>query len=148
VARILFVCTFNAVRSPIAAALMKRQLGLPHEVESAGIFSDAVDPFAVATMAELGIDLGDHEGRALDELDPAAYSVAIALSPEAHRALPRWIGAADCAVEFWPVADPAAREGNRDERIAAYRMMRDDLLRRIRRRFERGEEGRAAPEGA
>jgi protein-tyrosine-phosphatase len=146
-ARILFVCTFNAARSPIAAALLKRHSGLQYEVDSAGIFSDEVDPFAVATMAELGVDLTNHEGRTLSDLDPADYAVAIALSPEANRAARAWKGAAACHMEVWPIADPGAVEGNRDERVAAYRAIREDLLRRIRRRFD-GARGRGASEGA
>jgi protein-tyrosine-phosphatase len=133
--RVLFVCTFNSARSPIAAALVTRHLGLDLDVDSAGLYADAIDPFAVATMAELEIDLAGHEARALAELDPARYGVVIALSREAHGAVLDWKGKAACHVEYWPIADPAAREGSRAERVEAYRLMREDLLRRIRHRF-------------
>jgi protein-tyrosine-phosphatase len=133
--RILFVCTFNAARSPIAAALVARHLGLPLEVESAGVHVDDIDPFAVAAMAELDIDLTGHEARALDDLDPARYGVVVALSPEAHGAVLDWKGAAPCHVEYWPIVDPGALEGSRAERVEGYRVMRQDLLRRIRHRF-------------
>jgi protein-tyrosine-phosphatase len=132
---VLFVCTFNSARSPIAAALVTRHLGLDRDVESAGVYADPIDPFAVATMAELDIDLVGHEPRALAELDPARYGVVIALSPEAHGAVLDWKGNAVCHVEYWPVVDPAAREGSRAERVETYRLMRGDLLRRIRHRF-------------
>ena len=114
---------------------MARHAGLPFEVESAGVYADEVDPFAVATMAELEIDLSRHEARALAELDPARYGVVIALSPEAHGAVRDWKGKAACHVEYWPVADPGALEGSRAERVEGYRVMRQDLLRRIRHRF-------------
>jgi len=134
-APILFVCTFNSARSPVAAALMTRHLGLPLDVESAGLYGDDIDPFAVATMAELGIDLAGHEARALADLDPARYGVVIALSPEAHGAVLDWKGTAPCHVEYWPIAEPGALESSRAERVEGYRVMRQDLLRRIRHRF-------------
>ncbi|HEX4113089.1 MAG TPA: low molecular weight phosphatase family protein [Stellaceae bacterium] len=133
--RALFVCTFNSARSPIAAALVTRHLGLALEVDSAGVYAGDIDPFAVATMAELDIDLAAHEARALADLDPARYGVVIALSPEAHGAVLDWKGHAPCHVEYWPTVDPGALEGSRAERVEGYRLMRQDLLRRIRHRF-------------
>lgn len=133
--RVLFVCTYNSARSPIAAALATDHLSLDIEAESAGVFPDDIDPFALATMTELGIDLARHEARALIALDPARYGVVIALSREAHGAVLDWKGNATCHVEYWPIPDPAAREGSRAERVETYRLMREELLRRIRHRF-------------
>ena len=67
----------------------------------------------------------------LEELEGLSFDLIVTLSPEAHHkalALTHRIAA---AVEYWPTADPTAVEGNRDQRLAAYRAVRDQLMDRI-----------------
>jgi protein-tyrosine-phosphatase len=135
---VLFACGLNSIRSPMAAALLKQMFGDSFRVASAGVRRDAVDPFAVAVMAEIGIDISAHEPITIDELedlDGLDFDLIVTLAPEAHHtalALTHRIGA---AVEYWPTADPAATEGNREQRLEAYRSVRDQLIARIKERF-------------
>jgi protein-tyrosine-phosphatase len=132
---VLFACTFNSIRSPIAAALMRRFHPGRVFVDSVGVRAGSVDPFAVAVMAEIGIDIAGHQSKSFDELDDTSFDLVISLSPDAQHTAIELTRASACEVEFWPVFDPTAVEGNRAETLAAYRLVRDQLQKRILERF-------------
>ena len=135
---VLFACGLNSVRSPMAAALLRRMRGAPLYVASAGVRAAEPDPFAVAVMDEIGIDISAHRPitfEELEDLEGLNFDLIVTLSPEAHHkalALTHRIAA---EVEYWPTADPADVEGNRAQRLDAYRAVRDQLMERIRSRF-------------
>lgn len=133
---VLFACTMNQIRSPMAEALLKYLHGRRIYVQSAGVRAGtAVDPFAVMVLDELGIDLERHRPRDFDHLDDDYFDLVISLSPEAqHRAVELTRHSA-CDLEFWHMPDPSLVEGSREQRLDAYRELRDLLLRRISRRF-------------
>jgi protein-tyrosine-phosphatase len=135
---VLFVCNYNAVRSPMAEGLLKQLLGGQVFVDSVGVRqADRPDPFMVAVMDELGIDLSRHKPKSFDDLEDEAesYDLVITLSPQAqHRALELTRYAA-IDVEFWMTFDPTVTEGSRDVVLQAYREVRDHLRRRIHERF-------------
>lgn len=133
---VLFACTMNQIRSPMAEALLKYLHGRRIYVQSAGVRAGtAVDPFAVMVLDELGIDLERHRPRDFDHLDDDYFDLVISLSPEAqHRAVELTRHNA-CDLEFWHMPDPSLVEGSREQRLDAYRELRDLLLRRISRRF-------------
>lgn len=132
---VLFACTLNSIRSPMAAALMRRLHGRRVFVDSAGVRSAPIDPFAVAVMAEIGIDLAGHQSKSFDELEDTSFDLVVSLSPDAQHSAVEMTRSAACEVEFWPVLDPTGLEGNREETLAAYRMVRDQLQKRIMERF-------------
>ena len=141
VPRVLFVCTRNAVRSPMAEALLSRRRGHSARVGSAGIVGDAIDPMAAAVMQELGVDLSAHRSRSLSELSLGDYDLVISLSSEAAAAFdPPPTG---ITVEHWDIEDPTIAEGNRDTRLEAYRRVRQALEQRIGQRFS-AETGKTA----
>jgi protein-tyrosine-phosphatase len=138
---VLFVCAFNSVRSPMAAALLRAAAGEGLVVASAGVRKDALDPFAVAVMDESGIDISGHEPMTLEELedvDGLDFDLIVTLSPEAHHTALALTHRIPAAVEYWPTADPTATEGNRAQRLDAYRAVRDQLQARIKARFFEG----------
>jgi len=132
---VLFACTLNSIRSPMAAALFRQIHGVRVFVDSVGVRTAPIDPFAVAVMAEVGIDLSAHQPKSFDELDDTSFDLVISLSPDAQHTAIELTRASACEVEFWPVYDPTAVEGNRDETLAAYRLVRDQLRKRILERF-------------
>jgi protein-tyrosine-phosphatase len=112
--------------------------GHTFRVDSAGVRKDTVDPFAVAAMAEIGIDIGDHESATIDELedlDGLDFDLIVTLAPEAHHTAIALTHRLAAKVEYWPTADPTAIEGNREQRLDAYRAVRDQLIARIKERF-------------
>lgn len=129
---VLFVCNLNRVRSPMAAALMRRRHG-EAIVDSCGLEpADTIDPFVAGVLYELGVDIADHEPKALESVDLTAFDLVIALTPESLQQ------ARDvCAgrVEYWPTSDPTTTEGSRDQRIEAYRLTRSELDQKLAERF-------------
>ena len=133
---VLFACTHNAVRSPMAEGLLKHLLGHRIYVDSVGVRpGDDTDPFAVQVMDEIGIDIAGHRPKAFDELEDNSFDEVISLSPEAqHRAVDMTRVMA-CDVVFWNTFDPTLIEGSRESRLDAYRQVRDQLMRRIKEHF-------------
>lgn len=134
---VLFACGRNAIRSPIAECILKHYHGRRIFVDSVGARPDGkgVDPFAVAVMAEMGFDLSAHKPKSFDDLGDDSFDLIITLEPAAqHRAieLTRTV-AAD--LEYWPMPDPTAVDGTRDQRMEAYREVRQHLIGRILERF-------------
>jgi protein-tyrosine-phosphatase len=132
---VLFACTLNAIRSPMAEALLKHFHGSRIYVQSVGVRTSVVDTFAIAVMDEMGIDISRHRRRSFDDLEDDSFDLIISLSPEAqHRAVEMTRHMA-CEVEFWNTFDPSVVEGSREVRLDAYREVRDSLSRRILERF-------------
>ncbi len=135
---VLFACTMNTVRSPMAEALLRQRLGSRIFVDSCGLRRGAEpDPFVTVVMDELGIDLEKHKAKTFDELEDGSFDLVISLSPEAqHRAVELSRGRA-VDLEYWPTFDPTLVEGSREQRLDAYRRLRDELETRIAARFQR-----------
>ena len=132
---ILFACTLNAVRSPMAAALMRHLTGEGIYVESAGVRAGALDPLAVEAMEEIGLKIGQHTPRRFEDLEDGSFDLVITLSPEAQHKAVELTRTAATQVEYWPTIDPTAVEGSREQRLAAYRAVRDQLAERLKQRF-------------
>jgi protein-tyrosine-phosphatase len=135
---VLFACTFNSIRSPMAEALLKHLHGRHIYVDSVGVREAEIDPFAVAVMDEIGIDLSKHRAKTFDQLEDTSFDLVVSLSPEAQHSAVELTRTMSCEVEFWPMLDPTAFEGSREEMLAAYRQVRDHLRRRILERFPLG----------
>lgn len=135
---VLFVCTHNAIRSPMAEAMLKHLHGHRIYVDSVGVRPGELDPFAVAVLDEIGIDLSRHRTKTLDDLEDESFDLVVSLSPEAHHRALEMTRTMACDVEYWPTLDPTAVEGNRETRMAAFRQTRDALLARITETFGAG----------
>ena len=119
----------------MAAAILRHLKGSRVFVDCAGVRAQEVDGFAVAVMDEIGIDISHHQAKTFEDLEDTSFDLVVSLSPEAQHKAVELTRTMDCVVEFWPVFDATAVEGDREARLAAYRMVRDHLLRRIRERF-------------
>lgn len=132
---VLFACSRNSVRSPMAASILKHLAGRRVYVDSAGVRAGEPDPFAEAAMEELGIDLSGHKPKSLGELADISFDLIVSLSPEAHHQALRLSQGFAVEVEYWPTVDPTLTEGSREQILDAYRAVRDGLFRRIKARF-------------
>jgi protein-tyrosine-phosphatase len=136
---VLFACGRNAVRSPMAAALLGRLFGRTLYVGSAGVRKGELDPFAVAAMEEIGLDIGRHRPMTFEELEDLEglnFDLIVTLSPEAHHRALELTRMLAADVEYWPTADPTLASGNREQQLDAYRQVRDQLMQRIKARFD------------
>ena len=135
---VLFACTLNAVRSPIAETYLKHLFGKEIYVDSVGLKPSEVDGFAIAVMDELGFDLKQHKPKTFDQLEDSNFDLIITLSPEAHHKALEWTRHMAAEVEYWPTFDATATEGDRERKLEAYRDVRDLIMKRIRDRFPAG----------
>lgn len=140
-ASVLFCCDDNALRSPLAEGITKRDFGTAVYVQSAGVrVAAAVDPLAVAVAAEIGVDLGGHRTRSFAQMEAwgdriGAYELIVALSPAAQRHALEYTRWHAIDVAYWPVVDPRGLGADAAARLAAYRTARDQIAARIRDRF-------------
>jgi len=132
---VLFACSLNSLRSPMAAAIMRHLFGKFVYVESAGARVGELDPMAVEVMEEIGIEIGKHKPRRFEDLEDSSFDLVITLSPEAQHKAVELTRTAAVEVEYWPTFDPTAIEGSRSQRLDAYRAVRDGLMDKIRARF-------------
>lgn len=133
---VLFACTFNSIRSPMAEGLLKMLMGKKMYVDSAGVREGEIDPFVTAVMAELGVDLSRHRSKTFEQLEDDSFDLVVSLSPEAQHRAVEMTRTTACDVEFWNTFDPTLVEGSREARLDAYRQVRDTLLRRMKKRFQ------------
>jgi protein-tyrosine-phosphatase len=132
---VLFCCTLNALRSPMAEGIFKLLHNRRVFADSVGVRAGELDPFAVAVMDEIGIDISRHRCKTFDNLEDTSFDQIISLSPEAHHRALELTRTMACDVELWNTFDPSIVEGSREVRLDAYREVRDRLMRRIRERF-------------
>jgi len=135
---VLFACGLNSIRSPMAAAMLRQMLGRSIYVGSAGVRKGELDPFAVAVMAEIGLDISRHKPLTFEELDDwegLNFDIIVTLAPEAHHRALEITRTNAVDVEYWPTPDPSVVEGSREQRLDAYRAVRDQLLAHLRERF-------------
>ena len=132
---VLFTCRFNAIRSPMAAAILHHLVGNRVYVQSAGVRPGEVDPFAIAVMDEIGIDMRRHEPHSFEDLEDTSFDLIVTLAPEAHHKALELTRTMAVDVEYWPTLEPSAAAGNREQILQAYRAVRDQLFERIKARF-------------
>lgn len=134
---VLFACTMNAVRSPMAAGILRHLAGRRVYVESAGARAGEPDPFVAEVMREIGIDVSRHKPRTIRDLNDTSFDIVVTLSPEAHHQALELTRTMAVDVEYWPTLDATVMtgQGTREQTLASYRSVRDQLFKRIKQRF-------------
>ena len=135
-ASVLFACNLNAVRSPMAEAIAKHFFGHKIYFDSIGVRSGELNPFAVAVLDEIGIDISGHNPKSFEDLQDTSYDLVISLTPEAQHQAVELTRTMACELEYWPTADPTDASGNREAILDAFRDLRDKLVARIKDRFD------------
>jgi protein-tyrosine-phosphatase len=132
---VLFACSHNAIRSPMAAAIMKHLYGHRVFVASCGVRAGESDPFVDTVMEEIGIKIERRRPQSFDDLEDTNFDMVVSLSPEAHHRALEITRTQAIEAEYWPTFDPSAVAGSREQILEAYREVRDGLYGRIRARF-------------
>jgi len=135
---VLFACNLNAVRAPMELGIARYLFGKKIFFDSAGVRAGEPDPFMVAVMDEIGVDMEKHKPRSFDDLEDSSFDLVITLTPEAQHNAMELTRTMACDVEYWPTMDPTLMTGSREQILDAYRDVRDTLMRRIKERFSTG----------
>ncbi|WP_321342301.1 low molecular weight phosphatase family protein [Breoghania sp.] len=132
---ILYVCGMNAVRSPMASAITRQLFPQRIYVASAGVRKGERDPFVDAVLNEIGLNIDEHEPQTVQELEDTHFDLVVSLAPEAHHWALELTRTESLDVEYWPTADPTLVTGSREQILDSYRMVRDQLTERIKKRL-------------
>ena len=112
---VLFACVNNAIRSPMAEGILKHLLGHRVFVDSIGVRAGEVDPFAIAVMDEIGIDISRHRPKSFDELVDTSFDLVVSFAPEAHHKAVELTRTMAVEAEYWPTLDPSLTAGSREQ---------------------------------
>jgi len=123
--RVLVLCTHNSARSQMAEGFIRALASDRLEVESAGTEATRVHPLAVRAMDEVGIDLRAHTSKTLDRFLDDKWDYVITVCDSANERCPPFPGAT--ARLHWSFDDPSAATGAEEERLAAFRRVRDQI---------------------
>ena len=131
--RVLFLCTGNSVRSQMAEGLLREMAGDRFEVLSAGTHPAGVNPLAIEAMQEIGIDISKHRSRNVTEFLGKPIEYVVTVCDRAKESCPIFPG----TYKFlsWSLDDPAAIDGTKEEKLLAFRRIRDQLSRNIEKQF-------------
>lgn len=144
---VLFACTHNIIRSPMAAELLRLRFGPLVRVDSVGLRpGEEVSAMAAFVIDEVGGEIDRHRPKGFDHFlgeyyDDGPFDLIVSLSPEAHHTALDLIPSLGAAAEYWPTFDPSLAEGSREQVLLEYRNVRDGLDKRIAARFPRPSTG-------
>ena len=127
---ILFMCVANSARSQLAEGLARHLFTGKAEVQSAGSKPATVNPFAIKALGEIGIDMGSHTSKSVDDLSPEFVSeLDYVITLCAEEVCPILISKAKKL--HWPLPDPAGKSGTDDEQLNRFRNTRDEVKKRL-----------------
>lgn len=132
---ILFMCGQNIIRSPMAAVIARYLLPPSIYVASAGVKRGEPDPFVEVVLDEIGLSLGHHHAKTLEDLEDDYFDLIVTLAPEAHHLALDLTRSMAVDVIYWPTPDPTVATGTRDQILNAYREVRDHLKAQIEKRL-------------
>ena len=128
-ARVLILCTGNSARSQMAEGLLRFIGGDNVAVESAGVAPTSVRAEAIEVMRQIGIDISGHRSKSVDEFVDHEFDFVITVCDNANENCPIFPGKARRI--HWSFTDPAAVDGTDEERLAAFRDVRDQIKERL-----------------
>ncbi|HBF73990.1 MAG TPA: arsenate reductase (thioredoxin) [Lactobacillus sp.] len=127
--QVYFLCTGNSCRSQMAEGFARRLLDSKWEVQSAGVETHGLNPMAVQVMGEVGIDISQQYSKLIDRDYLNTCDVVVTLCGDARNRCP--VTPASVQRVHWPLPDPAQATGTDDDKLRAFREVRDEIRQRI-----------------
>ncbi|PWR74890.1 arsenate reductase ArsC [Methanospirillum stamsii] len=126
---VLFICTHNSARSQIAEGYLKNRYGERYSAYSAGTEVTSVHPLAIKVMDEIGIDISNHRSKPLLEFFDTDIDIVVTVCDGAKSVCPVFPGAKKTIHQGF--TDPSSFMGSDDEKLAIFRIIRDEIIRWI-----------------
>jgi len=123
--KVLILCTGNSARSQMAEGLLRHDAGQRFEVVSAGTKPSSVRPEAIQVMREIGIDISGHRSKSVDEFSGQDFDYILTVCDNARESCPVYLGHTNRLHHSFD--DPAAVQGSEEERLGAFRAVRDRI---------------------
>jgi len=130
---VLFLCTGNSARSQMAEGLLRHYAGNDYEALSAGTHPAGLNPLAVEAMREIGIDISRQNSKNVSQFLGLSIPYVVTVCDRAKESCPIFPG----TFRFlrWSFDDPAEAAGTREEKLAVFRRVRDQLSEEIQKQF-------------
>jgi protein-tyrosine-phosphatase len=132
---VLFVCSLNSIRSPMAEGLMKERYGTQAYIQSCGLEAGELNDLMVAVMREKNIDMSGHSSKSLAELSDTSFDVVIAFTEDVEAAVLAVFDDSDTEILLWPTPDPTLGAMDVRAMMNNYRAVRDNINMRIEQKF-------------
>ena len=142
ISSVLFCCNYNSVRSPMAEGIFKKLFGRKIFVQSAGIFDTLeIDGFTVKVCNEINVKLSKHRVRSLREMEKeggfiGSFDLIIPLTKESSQEAYKYSSYSSVMIEDWIVDEPVKNENDINQTLCSYRMTRDLIFDKIKKRFQ------------
>lgn len=132
--KVLFLCTYNSVRSQMAEGLLRAGYGDRFNVYSAGTHPSGVNPNAIAVMKEIGIDISVQRSKGVEEFGDLNFDYCVSVCDQANEACP----VKPAAVKYIhnSFADPGLYKGKPEDVLNAFRSSRDEIKHWIEKIFK------------
>jgi len=131
--KVLFICTHNSARSHMAEGLLRKLHGNRFAVCSAGTDPTEVNPVAIKVMVEVGIDISAHQSNSVEDFLDQEWDYVVTVCDRANETCPFFPGGKEKMHRGFE--DPAALTGSEDEKMVAFRRVRDEIKRWIEETF-------------
>lgn len=131
--KVLFLCTGNSARSQMAEGYLRHIAADRFESASAGIDPKGLNPLAAEVMREIGVDISAQRSKDVRKFLGAPFHYVVTVCSNAREKCPVFPAAFKSL--HWDIADPAAATGTHEEKLAAFRRARDEIIVRIKREF-------------
>ncbi|MBZ5576441.1 MAG: arsenate reductase ArsC [Acidobacteriia bacterium] len=128
--RVLILCTGNSARSQMAEGLLRQEADGRFAVESAGTKPSHVRAEAIQVMREVGIDISGYRSKSVDEFAGQPFDLVLTVCDHARETCPVYPGHGDRVHHSFE--DPAAVQGSEEERLQAFRRVRDEIQEYLR----------------
>jgi arsenate reductase len=129
--KVLFLCTGNSCRSQMSEGWLRRLAGDQFDVVSAGTHPVGLNPYAVAAMQEVGIDISNHVSERVDPYLGQEFDYVITVCDRAQEICPTFPGASKML--HWSFEDPAKATGSYEQQMIVFKNIRDEIEEQIRR---------------
>ena len=127
--KVMILCTGNSARSQMAEGLLRSMAGERFEIASAGVSPSNVRPEAIEAMRELGVDISNHRSKSVDEFLGQEFDYVITVCDNANEQCPVFPG--NTKRIHWSFDDPAAANGDEEQRLVVFRRVRDEIRQRL-----------------
>lgn len=134
--RLLVLCTGNSARSQMGEGLFRNAAGPGWEIFSAGTKPTQVRPEAITVMREIGIDISGHRSKSADQFAGQPFDYIVTVCDNARESCPVFPAAAQRI--HWSFEDPAAVQGSEEDRLQAFRRIRDQIRDKVDNFFHEG----------
>lgn len=132
--KVLFICTHNSARSQMAEGLLNHLYENKYEAFSAGTKPSTVNPYAVKSMAEIGIDISIQRSKGIEEFRGMVFDYVVTVCDNAKETCPFFPGGRESLHKSFN--DPSGFEGEGDNKLAVFRKVRNEIRDWVKETFE------------